>query len=236
MIVAVSSAKGEADIIGGTIKHLHNQGIRHVIISTPPDDLTTREEIRRAGGTLQDQTGPFDQGAEITRLAHGAVAFHRDVDWIIPFDADEYWIDPLGGTVASVLNALPADCLKVHCAVFKHADWDHRYVTQNPMGKVAFRPTAEMVVAWGNHDVTLGQAGTEEHGLLEIRELQYRDYDHFLAKVHKARELFASWDVPPQHGYHMRVLADLPDEALPAAYLNVRDAGGDTIYDPIPTA
>ncbi len=216
-IIGVSSIKDEPEF-PTTFVHMTNQGLDRIIVSSPGGEW----------GELQE--GPFDQGAEITRLAYMAAT--DGADWIIPFDADEFWIDPLGGTIRSVLEAQPPDVLKVHCAVFKHADWDHKYVTQNPMGKVCFRPSPEMTVAWGNHDVQLSQSGNEEHGLLEIRELQYRDYDHFLQKVQKARELFASWDVPPEYGHHMRLLAELPDQALPAAFLNLRD--GETVLDPIP--
>lgn len=229
-IIAVSSVLNEADIIGHTVSHLLGEGVDQCIIS---DGGSTDDTIwglfPPSVCNILKQEGPFDQGAEITRLA--GIAHDRDADWIIPFDADEFWIDPLGGTIRSILEALPPECLKVHCAVFKHYDWDQKFTAQNPMGKVAFRPTEQMVVAWGNHDVSLGREGTEEHGLLEIRELQYRDYDHFYAKVQKARALFASWDVPMQHGHHMRELAEMPDEALPAAFLNLRS--GDKVLDPI---
>lgn len=230
-IIGVSSVKNEADIIFETITHLQNEGVDKLIISSPPGgDRTWNRLVRTKGvwGRLQD--GLFDQGAEITRLAY--LAAGQGADWIIPFDADEFWIDPLGGSIRSVLETLPPDCLKVHCAVFKHADWDTRFTAQNPVGKVAFRPTPEMTVAWGNHDVQLSTAGNEEHGLLEIRELQYRDWDHFLAKVEKARQLFASWDVPVDYGHHMRCLVSMGPDELAAEWASLRS--GETVHDPIP--
>lgn len=228
-IIAISSVKDEADIIEQTIAHLLGQGVDSLIISNGGGTGVV-SKTKHVWGI--PQIGPFDQGAEMTKLAY--LAAEKDADWVIPFDADEFWIDPLGGTIRSVLEALPADCLKVHCAVFKHADWDHKYVSQNPMGKVAFRPCEEMTVAWGNHDVQLSRSGNEEHGLLEIRELQYRDFKHFVSKVEKARALFKSWDVPAEHGYHMRVLAGMDDAELPAAFLQLR--AGETVLDPIPRA
>ncbi len=224
-IVAVSSVKDETDILPKTVSHLLGEGIDRCIISNGGG---TPGVYKMRGVIGCPQEGPFDQGAEITRLSYLAV--EAGADWIIPFDADEFWIDPLGGTIRSVLEALPGSILKVHCAVFKHLDWDTKLVTQNPLGKVAFRPSPEMKVAWGNHDVWLSQGGDEEHGLLEIRELQYRDYDHFLQKVKKARDLFASWEVPQEHGHHMRLLTEATD--LQTEYDQVR--GGETVADPIP--
>lgn len=231
MIIGISSVLDEIDILPSTVNHLLGEGVDKLIVSDGGSTDGTREWLQRQPRvSLSLQEGIFDQGVELTRLAY--LAAESGATWIVPFDADEFWIDPLGTDIATVLDNLPADCLKVHTAVFKHADWDHKYTAQNPLGKCAFRPADIMTVHWGNHDTTLSREGTEEHGLLEIRELQYRDYDHFLHKVEKARRLFASWDVPIEHGHHMRVLADTPDGALPAEYLHLRD--GETIFDPIP--
>lgn len=229
-IVAVTSILDEQAIIGHTVTHLLREGVDHIVVSVGGGfDTETRHILNIPGVTYEDQYGPFDQGKEITRLAYVARnAYHAD--WIIPFDADEFWIDPLGGTIREVLEQLPAECLKVHCAVFKHASPKLKYTVQNPLGKVAFRPSDEMTVAWGNHDVHLDRAGDEEHGLLEIRELQYRDYDHFVAKIDKARRLFDSWDVPEQHGHHMRQL--VASEDLAAAWEQQRE--GEVVVDPIP--
>lgn len=231
MIIAVSSVLNEVDIISQTMSHLFGEGVDKIIISDGGSTDGTLKILSQTGRVwCHRQEGAFDQGAEITRLAY--LARDAGADWIIPFDADEFWIDPLGTTIATVLNALPDDCLKVHSAVFKHADWDTKYTLQNPLGKCAFRPCDIMTVAWGNHDINLTRRGNEEHGLLEIRELQYRDYDHFVQKVQKARQLFASWEVPTVHGHHMRELAELPDDSLPSAFLHLRD--GATIHDPVP--
>lgn len=227
-VVAVSSVLNEADIIQQTVTHFLSQGVDSCIISNGGGTGIIHQLPKV---TAVPQIGSFNQGAEITRLSY--MAADKGADWIIPFDADEYWIDPLGTTVREVLEGLPPDVLKVHCAVFKHATWDQKYVTQNPMGKTCFRPSPEMTVWWGNHDVTLSTAGEEEHGLLEIRELQYRDYPHFLAKIQKARDLFASWAVPEEHGHHMRQLVEMTPEQLVAEWAKIQS--GQTVHDPIPT-
>lgn len=216
MIVAVSSVLNEVAVIAQTIAHLKAQGIDEVLISDGGStDGTEALLIECADGYLEQQ-GPFDQGKEITRLA--TIAMEQGADWVIPFDADEFWIDPLGTSVAEVLHALPDTTSHVFAATYGHLDWSRR-LPQKPLSKVCFRPHPGMVVAWGNHHV-FNIPGEAEHGVLEIREIQYRDWDHFLAKVQKARDLFASWDVPPEHGHHMRVLAGMTDSQLADEWRN----------------
>ena len=74
---------------------------------------------------------------------------------------------------------------------------------------------------WGNHHVS-GIPGEELHGVLEVRELQYRSYEHFLVKIEKARTLFASWDVPREHGSHMRALTEMNEAQLATEWDKLR--------------
>ena len=216
MIVAVSSVLNEADIIAKTIVHLKAQGVDEVLISDGGSTDGTRDLLVKHADGYVLQDGPFDQGKEITHLAH--LAREQGADWVIPFDADEFWIDPLGTTVAEVLYALPDTTSHVFAATYGHLDWTRR-LPQKPLSKVCFRPQPGMVVAWGNHHVN-GITGDAIHGVLEIRELQYRDWDHFLAKVEKARALFASWAVPLEHGHHMRRLTEMTDQQLADEWAN----------------
>lgn len=214
MIVAVSSVLNEVDIIATTIAHLRDQGIDNILISDGGSTDGTWDLVADLADGYLTQDGPFDQGAEITRLAH--IARENGAEWVLPFDADEFWIDPTGGTVSQVLCQLPANISQVYAATYGHLDWDRR-LPQKPLSKVCFRPSPDMTVSWGNHHI-YGVPGEELHGVLEVRELQYRDFGHFLAKVQKARDLFATWDVPIEHGYHMRVLTQMTDTQLAAEW------------------
>lgn len=216
MIVAVSSVLNEADIIRRVIDHLVGQGVDQFVISDGGSNDPTRERMEHPLVGRLNQDGPFDQGAEITRLAH--IAADLGATWIIPFDADEFWCDPLGGTVAEVLNSQSSGIGKVFAATYGYRDWNHRF-PQKPLSKIAFRPTSDMKVHWGNHNMS-GGTGEAVHGVLEVRELQYRDWDHFLAKIEKARQLFASWDVPREHGHHMRRLVDMNEAQLRDEWAN----------------
>lgn len=232
MIVGVSSVKDEAEIIGQTVSHLKGEGVDQLIISVggDPDDETWRA-IRKAdpGSIVLTQVGDFDQGREITMLAQMALEY--GATWVIPFDADEFWIDPLGGSIKSVLDAQPPGIGLIHCAAFTHLDWDRKVSAQKHFGKVAFRPTPGTVVQWGNHTVS-GVSGAETHGLLEVRELQYRSWDHLVAKVAKAQALFDSWEVPWVFGGHMRALCARDEEGLRQFWADFQALEAE--IDPIP--
>lgn len=226
MIVAVSSVLNEADIIGDVIRHLYAQGVDEILVSDGGSTDGTVEIVQALTDAWFDQVGPFHQADEITRLAH--LAMDQGATWILPFDADEFWIDPLGTTVKQVLESQPPNISTIYAGVFKHRDWDHKFTEQNPLSKVCFRPHPDMSVAWGNHHV-YGVPGEEIHGLLEVRELQYRSIEHLRAKVEKARQLFDSWAVPLEFGHHMRQLVDSTD--LEAEY--ARLTSGAVVIDPI---
>lgn len=228
MIVAISSVKNEAEIIAKTVSHLYGEGVDEVVVSVGPSSDLTFNQAVRAGALVQEQLGPFDQSAEMTRLA---TMVGDDATWIVPFDADEFWTGTDGRTIADILNELPPTTTRVYAPVYTHLDLATRAVTPKTWGKVAFRPHPDMHLGWGNHHVLNGD-GDDIHGILAIRELQYRDYPHFLAKVTKARELFDSWAVPPEHGSHMRGLVLMDPEHLAEAYAS--HCNIDTIHDPIP--
>lgn len=228
MIVAISSVKNEADIIGKTISHLLGEGIDQVLVSDGNSTDDTWKQAVQAGAEVQPQVGPFDQSAEMTSLAN-LVA--ETATWIIPFDADEFWYGSDGRTIAEVLNSLPPTTIRVHAPVYTQLDFETMVVAPKLWGKVAFRPAPDMHLSWGNHHVYNGE-GDAEHGILAIRELQYRSYDHFLAKIQKSRDLFASYDFPAEHGSHMRHLTMLDPADLPDAYTAHVNAASE--HNPIP--
>ena len=227
MIVAICSAK-EEPWIGEIIEHLYANGVDAINISCGDEETMTL--ANDAGALAFSQVGPFHQDMEMTRLAQFAYADYKPT-WIVPFDADEYWIDPLHTTIRDILAVQPAEIGKIHCAMFKHLDYERRLVHQNPMGKVVFRPHPEMRLEWGQHGVT-GVPGADAHGLLEVRELQYRDKAHWDAKIDKARRLHESGSVPSQYGGHMRDLVNMTDEERDVAWTKYQ--AQETVHDPIP--
>ena len=136
-----------------------------------------------------------------------------------------------GRPINQILEEVPPTITRVHAPVYPHTDWDTRYEYPKTWGKVAFRPNPDIQLHWGSHRVEHDR-GDAIHGILAIRELQYRDFDHFLAKIAKAKALFESWDVPWEHGSHMRALVNLDPELRYAAYQEYLAPA--TVRDPIP--
>lgn len=227
MIVGICSAK-EEPWIDQPIRHLFAQGADQIIVSTPTDDLTTTL-VLDAGAQRVPQEGPFKQDDEMTRLA--MLALELGATWVVPFDADEYWIDPLGGSIADVLNAQPPHVTRIYCAMFAMLDMERRVIDQKPFGKVAFRPHPDMRLSWGQHDIHHPD-GVAEHGLLEVREIQYRNRAHWDAKIDKARRLFATGAVPSEFGGHMRALVNASPEELDTLWRIYQESP--TVTDPIP--
>lgn len=228
MIVGICSAY-EEPWIGEIVTHLRLNGVDRIIVTIPPGDTATANVAYQAGAYVFPQEGPFHQADEMTHLAN--IARRNGATWIIPFDADEYWIDPLGGTIADVLHAQPPHITRIYCAMFAHLDYDRRVVDQKPFGKVAFRPHPDMRLMWGQHDIYLPD-GQAAHGLLEVREIQYRSREHWDAKIDKARRLFETGAVPSEFGGHMRMLVNATPEERDTLWRIYQESP--TVTDPIP--
>ena len=219
MIVAVASVLDEAGIIEQTVTHLLGQGVDHIIVSDGGSVDGTREILTSITNvTLVDQINPFHQANEMTKLAR--LAGRLGADWVVPFDADEFWCGVAG------LADLSETIGTVYATMWQYVDMQRRHLIPKPLPKVAFRPNQGCRLAWGQHSVE-GVPGGAASGLT-VCELQYRDFDHFVAKVEKARRLHASWDIPAQYGSHMTVLFDAD---LQATWKAMQDIP--TLLDPI---
>ncbi len=84
----------------------------------------------------------------------------------------------------------------------------------------------------GSHYITLENGGPEAHGLLAIREVQFRGLDHFVWKVRQRAAAFPD-DVPAGNGAHVRGWAALSDEQLAQEWERMEARA--TVEDPVPT-
>jgi hypothetical protein len=220
LIVGVSSIRNEADIIAKTVTHTLAVGADHVIVSDGYSSDDTFDILSSLDNvTALRQDGPFVQPDEMMRL--NLLAKEMGADWVVPFDADEFWTDLEG------LNDLGDEVGKVEATVFGHRDWDHRYERPRIQGKVAFR--SAMDIAWGNHSATTPGIMV---GGFAIRELQYQSFDHFLAKIEKSRELFETSSFSEAYGSHMRTLVRMTDEQREFEW--ERLMAEPAVFDPIP--
>lgn len=227
MIAAVSTVRNEADIIEASVRCLLAGGVDKLLIADASTDGTT-DILRR----LERETG------RVTRLVDDEpvhrqpywidyLAAEAGTEWILPFDADEFWFATGGKPIAQAL-ALGVGG-KLYAQLWHHQTWELKYAAPERLPKVAYRWTEEAHIAPGNHDVSL-PGGT--WGLLEVRHYQFRGFEHFKRKV---RERCATLDPVGRargDGAHMTRLDGSGDEELRAAWNEMQAA--EVVRDPIP--
>lgn len=226
MIVGLCMARNEAAYIGEVLDHLWANGVDRIVVEDGTSTDLTVDVCREHGATVVRETDrAYDQPA---RMSHLAGEWCDPGDWVIPFDADEWWCAP--GGLRKALSETEAT--KCWANVFQHRDRDHRARDMKPHPKVAFRWMPDVQIAFGNHSVT--RDGPDDWTALEIREWQYRSFDHFMEKIAKQRDLLAnSPDLNTMYGAHKNVLTHMDAAELEVEWVRMQD--GEWVYDPIPS-
>ena len=231
MIVGICSVRNEVGIVGSSLRHLLEQGIDHVIVSDANSTDGTRDLLWSFGDAVTvytDDSFPFIQEAEMTFLA--SKAGEMGTEWVVPFDADEFPYAVDGGTVAEALRSVPAGVAKLFMRVYRHHDWDRREVEFETPRKVVFRWTEGATLTPGQHDVSVYPEGSPD--LLAVRELKYRDFDHFRAKIAAHLETMRpEWG--PGYAAHVQQFRGVDDDAMRRAWATMMAVP--TTHDPIPS-
>lgn len=224
----------EADIIAATLSHLYAEGVANIYIADASTD-GTRDALSEFPCRVFDDTEPFHrQPYWIGRLAQ--MAFEDGADWVIPFDADEFWLPTSRDvTLAECFSHVDSGVGKLYAQMFHHYTWDLRERNPKPFPKVAFRPGPNVTVKNGNHEADV--PGNSVHGLIEIRELQYRGEDHFVRKI---RERCATLDpsLPSTEGEHHTKWRNSTDDDIRVWWRERQPFWGpqrNIVEDPIPS-
>ena len=127
-IFGISMVRDEADIVGLSVLHNLSLGLDRVIVLDNGSTDGTDEILRRLANAdrrvrwIRDDS-PFDQSAVTTDLAREA---HRQgADWIVPFDADEFWWGERG-SFREVLTESGFGSLGARVVTFVQARGQHR--------------------------------------------------------------------------------------------------------------
>lgn len=186
----IAMVRDEADVIGTTIDHLLAQGVDRVLVVDNGSVDGTRELLRsRAGHRLlvgDDPVVPYFQAEKMTWLAHRA--WRAGADWIVPFDADEWWFAERG-SLAEHLRATADSVLyaDLHHMVPVQADPSELSTAEFVLdatpgfpGKVAFRAHPLARLDRGNHAVA--RVGSTARSL-RIAHAVYRGPAQVMRKV-----------------------------------------------------
>jgi hypothetical protein len=126
-IAGVSVIRDEADIVRISILHHLAIGCHEIrVVDNGSSDRTPeilRKLSRRHPVLWTRDEGPFRQSETITELAREAA--RNGADWIVPFDADEFWWPAQGG-LEGVLSASSAPVLRAPVVNFVQRRRQHR--------------------------------------------------------------------------------------------------------------
>lgn len=243
MIIGVTMVHNEADIIGYTIRHLlYDEHVDHVIaadnLCTDDTRLILESFPSSRVTVLTDRDPCYNQDRKMSALAEMAV--ECGAEWVLPFDADEYWYAPQG--IAAALRSCKADVVEAR-------GWDHiptandkdslspfeamPYRLREPqkLPKVAFRADSDIYIHHGNHNVN--RTGERATDVLFYRHYQWRSLEQATHKIRHGNQGLEIAGLHWNYGTHWRTLATLDDTQLRGWWDDLR-ATPDLVYDPAP--
>ena len=196
-IAAVLTTHNEVDIVATTVLHLYRQGVDAIYAADSSTD-GTYDLLTHLGVTVERDTENYHRQPWWTaRLAEDAI--DAGADWIVPFDADEYWFPVAAPTLRAALTDVPAGVGKLMGRMWHYHDWEWRWPHPKPHPKVIVRAQPNIVFANGNHNAAT--TGAELWDVAEVREVQYRSFDHYLRKI-EARSATLDPTLPAGEGTH----------------------------------
>ena len=238
LVAAVFTCKNEIDIVELSLRHVLAEGIDHIYMNDGCSTDGTREVIDSLAAetgqitVLTDNDQYVDQPGWTNRLA--AMAGNDGAEWILPNDIDEFAYSVDGKTIVDTLSNLDSSIHKLYMRVYPHKGWNMRFVEPHGMPKVAYRYTPDARVVWGSHEVS--QPSNDTGGvwnILDMREMQYRSYEHFVEKAHARQAHLSPQDKANGVGGHHTRLEGWTNEQMAVEWSNLMSVS--MIHDPIPS-
>jgi hypothetical protein len=246
MIAAVTMVKDEADIIVPVISQLFAQGVDRIWVADNMSSDKTRPLLEDLAVhhplTIVDDDEPgYYQSHKMSALAE--TAYMADADWVLPFDADEWWYGIGGRTIAEQLTDADADIIKTwgydhipqrtddhdETDPIRRMGWRRGHTQTWP--KVVFRAHPGAYLHMGNHDVE--HPGRRAAGHLEYRHFGYRTLDQMARKVRQGKAAYDASTVHELHGTHWRRMGAMSDDELAGEWEALLDEQG-LVHDPAP--
>ena len=212
----LTMVKNEDDIIGRVVEHLLRQGVSHLVVSDNGSSDDTVEVVRRHADSrrltlVHDPVREFFQALKMTNLSR--YAWRGGADWVLPFDADEFWFG-VHGRVADVLAGQTGDVVeaRVH-NVFPSRE--HGWVidtSPHAQGKVCFRSDPDAVLTQGNHRVHHPGGPPQGSDALVVLHLPWRSRQQLEAKLAKGVLAYQGTGELARRGSHWPRFAGLTSD------------------------
>lgn len=234
----ISMMRNEARLLPYMLEHCQSQGFDGLVVADNLSTDTTAEILKTWSGRMpvvyvDDKEELYLQQQKMDVLAR--VARRRGADWIVPFDADEFWYGAGGRTVAEILRLTPRD-IGVQTARVHNVIWDgRRYMVgtlSDRLPKVAFRWHPLAHLHHGNHGVDRpGDTAFD----LRILHFSYRSEQQFIGKIRHGAQALRYLEHDPDHpGHSWLDLNDMTDGELREVYAEMLQGRGPSFMDWIP--
>lgn len=253
-VVGISMVKDEADVVGFTVEHMLHQ-CDYVLVAdnmstdaTPDilDNLVTKYDNLLV---VPDHEPAYFQSAKMTSLAHQAHKYFG-AEWIVPFDADEWWGTTSTDTpLRTRLQSAPDHRLfrTLAASLYDHvptaADpWAdspiHRMVYRTklplPLPKTIGRWAEDMVIEQGNHAILYGGKPCPGTAVLTCHHFPVRSFSQFVRKARNGAAAYAAAGprLDPSSGAHWRSWGKMSDDELLHIYQTYYfRSGANPLYD-----
>jgi hypothetical protein len=246
--------RDEADIVEATVRQMASQ-VDCVLVADNLSEDGTRAILDRLAGELplivvDDPDPAYLQSAKMTQLA--ARAAREGAEWVVAFDADEFWYSPfgrIGDILAEYPGAVATAEIYDHVATAgdpddqdptKRIGWHRRQPC--PLEKVACRPSLEATITQGNHGA---HYPTQQPltGQIVIRHFPHRSVEQLVRKVRNGAAAYAATDLPFDQGQHWRewgkLLVERGEQAIEELFRqwywsDAPEGDPELIFDPCP--
>jgi hypothetical protein len=230
---AVSMVRDEADVIASTVGHMLSECDSVLVADNGSIDGTREilDQLARANPdrlvVVDDPEPAYLQSEKMTGLALRA-RLELGAEWVVPFDADEWWYSPFG-RISDVLAGVAPQWLIVPAPLFDHVATGEdnpleldpirrlrfRRRDRNPLPKVACRWRGDLVIEQGNHGAGYSGRGTTFDELLVVRHFPYRSAEQLVRKVRNGAAAYrAAGDrLPATFGAHWRQWGEILDHS-----------------------
>lgn len=231
-IWAVTMVKNEADIIEHTVRHLVSQGVDQILVADNGSSDATIEILRRLKTTLPlhiaiDSEHGYFQDHKMSTLAK--IARRHGAEWVIPFDADEFWFAP-GQSLRNFLIESNVPVLRARMFnIFPTRDRQTLTGMTGPVSldmsspiqeKVAVRTHPLLWIEMGNHGAI--RPGFRQDGL-RIIHAPWRSRPQLTRKIRQGAEAYRNLGRASSLGTHWTTQDQRSDEGLGELWSSLLD-------------
>jgi hypothetical protein len=230
-LIGTMMVRDEVDVIAAIVEHHLAQGL-DLIIATDNGSVDGTTEVLQSYADLglvelhHDPVHRKQQHSVVTGMARRACTEYG-ADWVLNLDADEFWVSVdktltlrsaleriplrLNAFTVSVVNLVGQPALRgsgIDRLVWRDLRADEQLqqvgIYAQPTPNALHRGSPDVVVAQGNHFVSLDSAGQPEPALaLETLHLPWRSWEQLERKVVNAGKAYqASPDLRPSKNHH----------------------------------